>query len=142
MLTFTTKVRTRTVTALVIDADPAAGAGYRAQLEPDGFRVVVAASGEDGHGSGLATSEPDLILLDLILPDTDGPDLVARLKADPATAEIPIWVTTRGDLDDAERARINGKVQGIVVRGGSGFDALKGWLDRIATGPRRRRDGR
>jgi signal transduction histidine kinase/DNA-binding response OmpR family regulator len=134
-LTFTTKVRTRTVTALVIDADPAAGEGYRAQLEPDGFRVVVAASGEEGMQRA-RDERPDLILLDLILPDTDGPDLVARLKADPATAEIPIWVTTRGDLDEEERARINGKVQGVVVRGGSGLDALKGWLDRIATGPR------
>ncbi len=134
-LTFTTKVRTRTVTALVIDADPAAGAGYREQLEPDGFRVVVAASGEEGMQRA-REERPDLILLDLILPDTDGPDLVARLKADPATAEIPIWVTTRGDLDEHERARINGKVQGVVVRGGSGLDALKSWLDRIATGPR------
>ncbi len=135
LLTFTTKVQTRVVTALVIDADPAAGASYRAQLEPDGFRVVVADSGETGMQRA-RDERPDLILLDLILPDTDGPDLVARLKADPATSDIPIWVTTRGDLDDRERARINGKVQGVVVRGGSGLDALKGWLDRIATGPR------
>ena len=129
-LTFTTKVRTHPVTALVIDADPDAGAGYRAQLEPDGFRVLVAASGEAGMDSA-RDDQPDLILLDLILPDTDGPDLVARLKADPATSDIPIWVTTRRHLDDDERARINGKVQGIVVRGVGGFDALKGWLDRV-----------
>ena len=103
LLTFTTKVQTRVVTALVIDADPAAGASYRAQLEPDGFRVVVADSGEAGMQRA-RDERPDLILLDLILPDTDGPDLVARLKADPATSDIPIWVTTRGDLDDA-RAR-------------------------------------
>lgn len=45
-------------------------------------------------------------------------------------------MTTRGDLDERERARINDKVQGIVVRGGSGLDALKGWLDRIAVSPR------
>jgi signal transduction histidine kinase/DNA-binding response OmpR family regulator len=133
-LTFTTKVRTRTVTALVIDADPAAGAAFRAQLEPDGFRVVVAGSGQEGIQRA-RDERPDLILLDLLLPDTDGLDLVARLKGDPATAEIPIWVTTRSDLDEGERARINGKVQGVVVRGGSGLDALKGWLDRIATGP-------
>ena len=124
LLTFTTKVKTREVTALVIDADPEAGVRYRAQLEPDGFRVLVAAPGEEGLEQA-REQQPDLILLDLILPDTDGPDLVARLKADPATADIPIWVTTRGDLDDAERARINGKVHGIVVRGGNGFDALQ-----------------
>jgi DNA-binding response OmpR family regulator len=135
LLTFTTKVQTRVVTALIIDADPAAGASYRAQLEPDGFRVVVADSGEAGMQRA-RDERPDLILLDLILPDTDGLDLVARLKADPVTSDIPIWVTTRGDLDDRERARINGKVQGVMVRGGSGLDALKGWLDRIATGPR------
>ena len=130
LLTFTTKVRTRTVTALVIDADPEAGPRYDAQLAPDGFRVLVATSGE----AGLARARhehPDLILLDLILPDTDGPDLVARLKEDPITADIPIWVTTSGDLDEGERARINGKVQGIVARGGNGFDALKIWLDRV-----------
>ncbi len=130
LLTFTTKVQTRTVTALVIDADPDAGAGYRAQLEPDGFRVLVAGSGEEGVERARA-DRPDLILLDLILPDTDGPDLVVRLKADPATADIPIWVTTRGDLDDTERERINGKVQGISVHGDNGFDGLKGWLDSI-----------
>nr|MBA2300098.1 response regulator [Chloroflexota bacterium] len=135
LLTFTTKVQTRTVTALVIDADPEAGAGYRAQLEPDGFRVLVAASGEAGMARA-RHERPDLILLDLILPDTDGPDLVARLKADPATADIPIWVTTRGDLDEGERARINGKVQGVVVRGGSGLDGLKGWLDRVGAAGR------
>jgi DNA-binding response OmpR family regulator len=130
LLTFTTKVKTREVTALVIDADPEAGVRYRAQLEPDGFRVLVASSGADGFEQA-CEERPDLILLDLILPDTDGPDLVARLKADPATSDIPIWVTTRGDLDDTERARINGKVHGIVVRGGNGFEALKAWLDRI-----------
>ncbi len=129
-LTFTTKVRTRTVTALVIDADPDAAESYRASLEPDGFRVIVAGTGVEGKE--VARSErPDLILLDLILPDIDGLDLVARLRADEVTSDIPIWITTRGHLDEAERARISGKVQGIVVRDDTGFDALKGWLDRV-----------
>ena len=135
-LTFTTKVQTRTVTALVIDAEAGAGARYRELLEPDGFRVITAATGQDGMERARA-EQPDLILLDLILPDTDGPDLVARLKADPATADIPIWVTTHGHLDDAERARISGKVQGIVGGDDTGFDALKGWLERVAAGPAR-----
>jgi len=133
-LTFTTKVQTRTVTALVIDAEPGAGTRYRELLEPDGFRVLTAATGQDGMDRA-RTEQPDLILLDLILPDTDGPDLVARLKADPATADIPIWVTTRGHLDEAERARINGQVQGIVGGDDTGFEALTDWLERVAAGP-------
>ena len=118
------------MTALVIDADPEAGPRYRAQLEPDGFRVLVAGTGEAGLEQArerAARSHPPG-------PDPPGhgwPRPVARLKADPATADIPIWVTTRSDLDDADRARINGQVHGIVVRGGSGFEALKSWLDRI-----------
>jgi CheY-like chemotaxis protein len=99
-------------------------------LEPDGFRVLIAESGEGGLAMARA-EKPDLILLDLILPDLDGPDLVARLRADPATADVPIWVATRGHLDDDDRARINGKVQGFVERGGDGLLALNGWLDRV-----------
>jgi len=136
LLTFTTKVRQRAVIALVIDADPAAGASYRAKLEPEGFQILVATSGEEGMERA-RTERPDLILLDLILPDTDGPDLVARLKADPATSDTPIWVTTRGDLDEADRARINGKVQGIVARGGGGFEALDGWLESVGAARRK-----
>jgi signal transduction histidine kinase/DNA-binding response OmpR family regulator len=135
LLTFTTKVRTRTVTVLVIDADPDAEPRYRALLEPDGFRVDMAATGESGLAMAQA-QRPDLILLDLILPDLDGPDLVARLRADSGTADVPIWVTTRGHLDDEDRARINGKVEGFVERGGTGLDALNGWLDRVGAGRR------
>jgi signal transduction histidine kinase/DNA-binding response OmpR family regulator len=133
LLTFTTKVRTRTVTALVIDSDPDAKARYRSMLEPDGFRVLIAESGEGGLAMARA-EKPDLILLDLILPDLDGPDLVTRLRSEPATTEIPIWITTSGPLADVDRARINGKVQGFVERDGGGLIALNGWLDRVGAG--------
>ena len=135
LLTFTTKVRTRTVTALVIDSDPEAATRYRSLLEPEGFKVLAEETGAAGFERA-RTDRPDLILLDLILPDLDGPDLVSRLRADPVTSDIPIWVTTEGHLADEERARINGKVQGVMERGGEGLHALDGWLDRLGVAKR------
>jgi CheY-like chemotaxis protein len=127
-LTFTTKVKTRVVTALVIDADAGAAARYRELLEPEGFRVIASVDGSSGRDQAEAL-QPDLILLDLLLPDIDGFELVARLKADPATSPIPIWVTTPEALDATEKERLNGDVLGIVERGDEALAALKGWLD-------------
>jgi len=131
-LTFTTKVKTRVVTALVIDADPEAAMRYRELLEPEGFKVLSASDGASGRAEA-ARSQPDLILLDLLLPDTDGFDVVARLKAEPATSSIPIWVTTPGALDAHEKERLNGNVLGIVQRGDEALAALKSWLDPLSS---------
>ena len=133
-LTFTTKVRTRTVTALVIDADHDADAGYRGLLEPEGFKVVSAATGQAGLEQARSL-RPDLILLDVLLPDVDGFDLVGQLKRDPVTGEIPIWVTTPANLDQAAKERLNGNVLGVVERGDAALDALRGWLKPVASKP-------
>jgi signal transduction histidine kinase/DNA-binding response OmpR family regulator len=127
-LTFTTKVKSRTITALVIDADPAAGGRYRQILEPEGFRVRSVTSGAAGREMA-RRSRPDLILLDMLLPDIDGFALVAQLKEDAATGSIPIWVTTPENLSVETKSRLNGHVIGIADRGDAAFDALRRWLD-------------
>jgi DNA-binding response OmpR family regulator len=127
-LTFTTKVRTRTVTALLIDPDPEALDRYRQLLEPDGFRVIGASDGATGRRRALE-DRPDLILLDALLPDVDGFELASALHHDAATASIPIWLTTPGDLAPQDRARLNGNVQGVVARGDDALDSLRGWLE-------------
>jgi two-component system, OmpR family, phosphate regulon response regulator PhoB len=65
-----------------------------------GYDVLTADGGEAGWA--LAQKEkPDLVLLDLMLPDTSGLDVCRRLKSDPSTREIPvIMVTARGDEID------------------------------------------
>jgi signal transduction histidine kinase/DNA-binding response OmpR family regulator len=127
-LTFTTKVRSRTVTVLVIDADPGALIRYRQLLEPDGFRVIAATDGTSGRRR--ATEEkPDLILLDALLPDVDGFELTSELRDDPATATIPIWVTAPGGIAPELKARLNGNVQDVLVRGDDALDSLRGWLE-------------
>jgi signal transduction histidine kinase/DNA-binding response OmpR family regulator len=127
-LTFTTKVRSRTVTALVIDADPEAVRRYRELLEPDGFRVIAAVDGATGHKRAI-DDRPDLILLDSTLPDVDGFELAATLRHDPATSTIPIWLTTPAGLPPETKARLNGNVQVVLERGEEALAAMHGWLE-------------
>jgi signal transduction histidine kinase/DNA-binding response OmpR family regulator len=128
-LTFTTKVRTRTVTVLVIDGDGEAADRYRHLLEPDGFRVIHAPDGSAGRRRAV-DDRPDLILLDAILPDVDGFELAAALRHDTATSEIPVWLTTPGGLHADAKTRLNGNVQGVLARGDEAIAAMHAWLSR------------
>ena len=73
-------------------------------LEPEGFEVVVAHDGADGLARAV-TDKPDLVLMDMSLPVVDGWEATRRMKADPATARIPvIALTAHAMLGDRERA--------------------------------------
>ena len=74
------------------------------RLSRAGFTVIVATDG--AQGLTMATSEqPDLILMDLTLPDIDGKEATRRIKADPATKSIPvIALTAHAMASDKEKA--------------------------------------
>ena len=58
-------------------------------LEPDGYDTATAISGK-GALAAVREQVPDLILLDVSMPDMDGYEVASQLKSDPATASIPI----------------------------------------------------
>jgi len=66
-------------------------------LSAEGFVLMTAASGEEALAL-VATQQPDLVLLDVMMPDMDGHQVAARLKSDPVTRNIPIIMITA--LDD------------------------------------------
>jgi two-component system, cell cycle response regulator DivK len=74
------------------------------RLTRNGFEIVMAVNGQEGLD--LASSEnPDLILLDMSLPVMDGWEAARRLKADAATAKIPvIALTAHAMVQDKEKA--------------------------------------
>jgi two-component system, cell cycle response regulator DivK len=74
------------------------------RLERRGYKIVLATDG--AQGVALATSEtPDLILMDMSLPVLDGWDATRQIKADPATAAIPVIALTAHAMSgDRERA--------------------------------------
>jgi len=64
-----------------------------ASLRRNGYRVFAAGTGQEGLD--LAKRErPELIVLDLMLPDVDGSDVAARLLSDPETRDIPVIFLT------------------------------------------------
>lgn len=82
-------------------------------LEVKGFEVLAATSAEDGLN--IARKEgPDLVLMDIGLPGMDGLEAIKRLKADPATRELPIVCLTahamEGDRDMALRVGAEGYI--------------------------------
>ena len=76
----------------------------KSRLSRSGFTVVIATNGL--QGIAVAKSEqPDLILMDLTLPDNDGEEATRRLKADPATKHIPVLALTANAMSaDRDRA--------------------------------------
>jgi len=77
---------------LVVDDSPVVVATLRGWLEHHGFEVVSAGSG--GQALALASSVPDLVLLDLTLPDMPGVEVLERLRRDETLSRIPVVVLT------------------------------------------------
>src|SRR5712691_5346077 len=60
-------------------------------LEPEGFQVIAAYNGQAGLRA-VTEARPDLLILDLTLPELDGFELCRRLRKQPETARLPILV--------------------------------------------------
>lgn len=80
-------------TVLVIEDDPAAQELLRVHLEGDGYTVLAASTGREGL-AWVRQARPDAVLLDILLPDMDGWEILRRLKEDPATRAIPVMVVS------------------------------------------------
>ena len=85
---------------LVIEDEPAMCANLRDILELEDFQAVLAVNGPDGIAAA-KRELPDLILCDVLMPKQDGHEVLAALRADPATARIPfIFLTAMGERAD------------------------------------------
>ncbi len=79
------------------------------------YRLVAARNGEQALARVAAAHKPDLILLDVMMPDMDGLEVCRRIKADSATSHIPvIFVTAMGDEQDETRGFEIGAVDYIT----------------------------
>lgn len=85
------------------------------KLKKERFHVDQAASGEEAMEK-VAEKIPDLILLDLILPQMDGFEVIQKLKTNPKTSYIPILILSNlGEKQDLEKAKTFG-VEGFMIK--------------------------
>ena len=85
-------------------------------FEREGYVVVQAFNGAD-FARELAAAVPDLIVLDVTLPDADGRDLLSKLKKDPKTASIPVVVWSGRDAESDRRIALDLGAEDYVEKG-------------------------
>ena len=108
---------------LVVEDDDATRKILRRILEKKGWAVAEADSGRTALEQ-LAVARPHLILLDLMLPEMDGFELIAELRKSHSEDPIPIVVITAKDLTTAESQQLNGYVDRVLQKGVYSCDTL------------------
>jgi CheY-like chemotaxis protein len=101
--------------ALLVDDDDLVRRGVRQALEPIGWKVTEAENGQVAV-EALATAQPDVIILDLMMPKMDGFEFLDELRSRPDWQDIPVVVITAKDLTEEDRARLNGGVERIIQK--------------------------
>jgi PAS domain S-box-containing protein len=104
-----------TLRVLIVDDDPRAV--ELIALHTDGLATNVLRAYGGQEAIEIAKRElPDLIVLDLMMPDVNGFDVVAELHEEPGTANIPVLVVTAKQLTEDDRDKLNGYVSTIIEK--------------------------
>jgi CheY-like chemotaxis protein len=113
--------------ALIVDDDAASRYVLRSLLGETRYSVVEAESGTEGLRLA-AEEKPEIIFLDLGMPDLSGEEVLDRLAADRATSGIPVIVNTSKVLSAADRERLAPRVTAILSKDRSSHEAALGAL--------------
>jgi len=108
---------------LVVEDDSTTRQMMETMLTKSGWRVSKAMNGRTGLEK-VAESKPDLILLDLMMPEMDGFEFVSRLRMNEAWNNIPVVVLTAKDITNEDRLRLNNYVEKVVQKGAYEKDKL------------------
>jgi CheY-like chemotaxis protein len=120
----------RTHTVLVVDDDPKAVEVIAAFLPAPAYAVVRAYSGAEGITLAQLL-RPDLVVLDLMMPEVNGFDVVQALKRNTDTARIPILVVTSKEITAQDRSALNSPQWGVIhIAQKAGFNRVQ-FIDEV-----------
>lgn len=105
---------TKTKTILIAEDDRFLAKAYEAKLESSGFRVEIARDGEETLQK-MKDVKPDLLLLDLVMPNKNGFEVMEEARKDPTLKKIPIIIVSNlGQEADVKRGMELGAVDYLV----------------------------
>ena len=110
---------------LVAEDEPNIAKSLVFLLERAGFEAIVEGDG-DRVTDTVWTETPDALLLDVMLPGSDGYEILRRLRADARTAELPVMIlTAKGQQEDRRMAKDAGATE-FVTKPFSNADVIEG----------------
>ena len=118
---------------LLVDDDLAVRETVSSALCATGWEVTEAENGRVALDR-MATFQPTLILLDLMMPVMDGFDFLIELHANPDWREIPVIVLTAKDLTSEDKRILSGRVEQILEKDAWSHEQLVGLVHKLATG--------
>ena len=114
----------RVRTIAIVDDNPDAARLIRRILQAKGtYQIHEAYSGRDGLNL-IQSAHPDLVVLDLMMPEMDGFAVLDALRANEATQDIPVIVVTAKELTPAERERLGSQIESLLQKGSFMDDQL------------------
>jgi signal transduction histidine kinase/CheY-like chemotaxis protein len=114
-------------TVVAIDDDPLAVELVRASLEPEGWTVLGAATGQEGLAL-IRERQPSAVLLDLLMPGMDGFEVVEALRADPDTKSVPVVILTSKSMTQQDKERLQGRITYVAHKTEFDLSGLGGLL--------------
>jgi PAS domain S-box-containing protein len=108
---------------LLVEDDDSARALIRTAVEREGWSIVEAGNGRIALDH-MRNSQPDAIVLDLLMPEMDGFEFLDLLRNRPEWRGIPVIIVSALDLTPADRQRLNGKVEAIIQKRVTNSDEL------------------
>jgi len=103
-------------TLLVIDDEASVREYMKETLAPEGYHILLASNGSEGIRLAIER-EPDLIILDLMMPGVTGFEVVNELRQHPTACDIPVVIFTAKDLSREEALHLGQDVERVLIKG-------------------------
>jgi len=111
----TNKFELKNPKVLIIDDDENTVELLNSMLEPDGFEIIKAYSGKEGIEKLFSEKKPDILILDLLMPEISGFDVISSLRANENTKNLPLIVCTSGEFTEKNIEELNNELKGYLI---------------------------